>query len=150
MARKPNRYRLPFQVCGSLAFILAAMVLNYGMLSHIIDIYNKDVPSVFIADKLWHGAGVVFVGAMCAGIYTTAVPMLWSSCNRISTDDNSLIFRSSAIILTFIAYFGGSLPFSTLVNIIYPYMGYLGFLVLGGMLLKKIKSKSSQPHTLDK
>lgn len=127
---------------GSLAFILAAMVLNYGMLSHIVEVYDKDVPSVFMADKLWYGAGILFVAAMFAGIYTTAVPMLWSSCNKISSDDRSVLFRTSAIILTCVAYFGGSLPFSTLVNIIYPYMGYLGFLVLGGILLKQIKSKS--------
>jgi uncharacterized membrane protein YkvI len=128
-----------FLGCG--AFILTAMAVSYGMMAYIPLIYDKNVPAVFVANLLFPGSGIVFSIIMYAGIYTTAVPMLWSSCNKISSDENGLKFRLSVIILGLIAFFGGHLPFATLVNIVYPYMGYLGIFLFLGMLITQFRGK---------
>jgi uncharacterized membrane protein YkvI len=128
-------------IVGSGAFIITAIILSYGMLAFLGQIYDKNVPAVFVANLILPGTGVVFSIIMYAGIYTTAVPMLWSSCNKISAEEKSLKFRLSVIILALIAFFGGRLPFATLVNIVYPYMGYMGIFLFAGMLITQIRGK---------
>jgi uncharacterized membrane protein YkvI len=148
----PNRREMALSGClGCGAFILTAMAVSYGMLAYISQIYNKNIPAVFVANLLIPGAGIIFSIVLYAGIYTTAVPMLWSSCNKISSDEKGLKFRLSVIILTLIAFFGGRLPFATLVNIVYPYMGYLGIFLFVGMLITQLRGKRAsarQPGVL--
>ena len=135
-------------IAGSGAFILSAMAVSYGMLAYIDKVYDKNVPAVFLANTLFPGIGVFFSIIMYAGIYTTAVPMLWSSCNKISSREKSLTFRLSVVLLGLVAFFGGRLPFATLVNIVYPYMGYLGILLFLGMAFTHIRGKrASQAQT---
>lgn len=129
---------------GSFLFSFAAIILSFGMLAYIETVYDKSVPVVFLADMIIPGAGIVFSLVMYAGIYTTAVPMLWTSCNKIVHDEKSIYFKIVAIVLAIIAFFGGKLPFSLLVNTIYPYMGYIGMFVLICVLIKQIKKKQNK------
>ena len=72
-----------------------------------------------------------------AGIYTTAVPMLWLSCNSLISDEKTRKFKILAFILTGIAFIGGQFPFAKLVNILYPITGYLGILLMFCILIKQ-------------
>jgi uncharacterized membrane protein YkvI len=138
----PNRREITASgLLGCGAFILTAMAVSYGMLAYISQVYDKNIPAVFVSNLIFPGSGVIFSIIMYAGIYTTAVPMLWSSCNKISSDERGLKFRLSVIILGIIAFFGGRLPFATLVNIVYPYMGYLGIVLFAGMLITQIRGR---------
>ncbi len=114
---------------GAGSFVLTAVVLSYGILSQLNVLYNKSVPTVYMADSLLPGLGAFFSLILLAGIYTTAVPMLWTSCNKLVKEDKSRKFRLVACLLGVIAFFGGRLPFSTLINLIYPFMGYFGIVV---------------------
>ena len=123
-------------VLGSLAFSFAAMLLSGGMLAYIENVYDKAVPTVYLADMLHNGAGTVFSLIMFAGIFTTAVPMLWTTANKLVQDEKSLKYKVVTTVLAGTAFFGGALPFGTLVNIVYPYMGYVGMLVFAFVLFK--------------
>jgi len=123
---------------GSGAFAGTAILLSCGMSAYLPQLFDKSVPTVLMADFLIPGVGVVFSVIMLAGIYTTAVPMLWSVCNKLVTDDKSRKFRIMAVAFAALSYFGGSLPFATLINIIYPYMGYFGIAVLACIVLKRL------------
>jgi uncharacterized membrane protein YkvI len=141
---RSNQNRREVTLSGALgcgAFMLTAMTVSYGMLAYIQQVYDKNIPAVFVSNLLFPGSGVLFSIVMYAGIYTTAVPMLWSSCNKISSDEKGLKFRLSVLILGVIAFFGGRLPFATLVNIVYPYMGYLGIVLFAGMLITQIRGR---------
>jgi uncharacterized membrane protein YkvI len=138
----PNRQEGTLSgILGSGTFILTAMAVSYGMMAYLNQIYDKNIPAVFVANLLFPGSALIFSFVMYAGIYTTAVPMLWSSCNKISTNEKGLRFRLAVIILGIIAFFGGRLPFATLVNIVYPYMGYLGIFLFAGMVITHIRGK---------
>ena len=133
--------------CG--AFTAAALTLNYGMLANIAVLYDKAVPTVYMADLLLPGLGVIFSGIMLAGIYTTAVPMLWTACNKLAGNDHSVSFRLVACSLAAIAFFGGGLPFGTLIHRIYPYIGYFGILVYGCMVFRRLReSREKQKKIL--
>ncbi|HSQ89894.1 hypothetical protein, partial [Romboutsia sp.] len=105
---------------GGIAFIIALMIMNLGLLANIKEIYSKQIPSLYLADQVLPIIGVCFSIILFAGIYTTAVPMLWSVCNRF-TKDGTREFKILAIALTVSAFIGGLLPFGKLVGIVYPY-----------------------------
>lgn len=125
----------------SAGFVLGItiLVMNYGMLANIGEVYNKDVPSLVLAHNVFPAVGVLFSIIITAGIYTTAVPLLWSVCNVFSHDESSLKFRAVAGAMSAVGLLLGNIPFNKLVNTIYPYTGYLGMLFLACVAIKKIR-----------
>ena len=85
--------------------------------------------------------GILFSIILFAGIYTTAVPMLWLSCNRLVSDEKDKKFKILALILTIIAFIGGQFSFSALVNSLYPISGYFGIILMLCILKTQLKKK---------
>lgn len=127
-------------VLGGATLIIALMVMNLGILSNIGEVYNKEIPALHLADQVLPIMGVFFSIILIAGIYTTAVPMLWSVCNRFA-EDNTHEFRIWAIGLTIAAFIGGLLPFGKLVGIIYPLTGYMGAVLIAGIFYRQFINK---------
>ena len=128
---------------GGFVFALAVCVMSYGILATIDDLYNKDIPTLVMARNLFPGSvGIIFSVILLAGIYTTAVPMLWITCNSLIPDETSRRFKMLAATLTVLAFFGSQASFAELVNIIYPLSGYLGLLLIACILIKKITAIS--------
>ena len=115
---------------SSFVFFTIVMFINFSLLGNISALAGKEMPAVFIADLLFpHIGGICYSVILYSSIYTTAVPMLWTACNRIAADDKSLKFKLCAAALAITAYFIGGFPFSVLINFIYPYIGYAGIFV---------------------
>lgn len=122
---------------GAVGFISGLMLLSFGLLAHIGSVYDKQVPSLHVASSLVPGLGIVFAVMLFAGIYTTAVPMLWTAVNRVSTNEKSNKYRITALLATVIAYFGSVFKFSDMIGFVYPSLGYLGMVLLVAMLYTK-------------
>ena len=74
-----------------------------------------------------------------AGIYTTAVPLLYNPCGRFAKEGTSQ-FKILTVALGVIGLIVGLfLPFRVLVNIIYVLNGYVGAVLILFMLWKNIK-----------
>ena len=129
-------------IFGGGAFLIAVMILNFGLLANILDVYNLEIPSLFVAAQLSPIFGDIFSVLLLLGIYTTAVPMLYTVCNKISSDSRSKAYRIAAVITALVSVFGGQLSFSTMISIIYPISGYAGVVIFAGMIYTKyIKKK---------
>ena len=124
-------------ILGGLTFSLAVSIMCFGIMASIGELYDKQIPALFIAKKMVPSIGVIFSLILFAGIYTTAVPMLWLSCNALVPDEKTRKFKILAFILTGIAFIGGQFPFAKLVNILYPITGYLGILLMFCILIKQ-------------
>lgn len=124
-------------IFGGTTFAFGTMVLSMGLLSTIGTVYNTQIPSLVIAAQVAPALSSVFAIMMLAAIYTTAVPLLWITCNRIVTDEASRAYKGIALLLTVIACFGGQLQFSKMVGIVYPAIGYMGIVLIGGMIYTK-------------
>lgn len=105
-------------VMGALTFSLAVAVFAFGLLANIGDLYDKNVPALVIANRILPFIGAIFSIILISGVYTTAVPLLWLSCNRLFVDEKSNRFRVGAIVLTLIAFFLSRFPFAVLVNVL--------------------------------
>lgn len=127
-------------VFGGGAFILAVMILNFGLLANISAVYDLEIPSLFVAASISPVFGDIF-SVMLLGIYTTAVPMLHTVCNKVSSDSKSWAYRIAAVVTAIVSIFGGQLSFSTMISIIYPISGYAGLVIFAGMIYTKYIKK---------
>lgn len=134
---------------GSIAFVAAVMILNFGLLANIGDVYNLEIPSLYVADQISPVFGMIFSVMLILAIYTTAVPMMFTSCNRVSEDEKSNKYRIAAIVTAVVGFFGGQLSFSTMVSIIYPISGYVGIIIFIGMFYTKYIKKRSYDEFLE-
>lgn len=135
---------------GGGAFLIAVMILNFGLLANITDVYNLEIPSLFVAASISPVFGHIFSVLLLLGIYTTAVPMLYTVCNKISSDSKSKAYKIAAIVTAIVSVFGGQLSFSTMISIIYPISGYAGLVIFAGMVYTKyIKKKKYEDFNED-
>lgn len=124
-------------IIGGVAFMAACLVLNLGILSDIGNICMNEIPTLYMADKIGPIVGILFSFILIAGIYTTSVPLLWSVCNGFAKE-GTWKFNLIATMCSIVALVGGKIPFSALVNFIYPISGALGVIIIIGIFIKSI------------
>lgn len=116
-------------VIGSVALMTAGLLLNLALLAYIKDISALPVPNLYFADLIGPAFGLIFAIILLCEIFSTAAPMMWISASKVGKEGTNKN-RIAVVVLTILAFFGGQLPFGTLVGTVYPYTGYLGILVL--------------------
>ena len=136
-------------LAGAITFVAAVGVVAYGLLANIGDVYDKQIPMLWIADQVFAGAGSVFSVVLFAGIYTTAVPLLWTAVNRIETNDKSNRAKVLAVIGTVIAVLLAQVPFAELVNLLYPIAGYLAVVLLVCIVVRHIRNIRQRKQGVD-
>ncbi|RBP65066.1 putative membrane protein YkvI [Brevibacterium sanguinis] len=123
---------------GGILFSLACMIVGLGLLANIESLFDAEIPMLVLAGGLgpWLAAGISVM--ILAGIYTTAVPLLWTVSSRFY-DDSQPGFKYLTVVLAIVGTVVGLvLPFSQMVNIVYVINGYVGILLLVLMLVKTI------------
>lgn len=134
-------------ILGGILLTLAIFTMNLGLISDIGNIFAKNVPTLVLADKISSIAGIVFSVIICCGTYTTAAPMLWGITRQFAEDrtEKSLLVATA---LTAVGLILGMTDFRVLVNVIYPYSGYAGILLMMVVAYKDvceiIKSKKNK------
>lgn len=125
-------------VIGGIAFAIAAIALNLGIMSDIQNVYIKEIPTLYMADKIGPIVGIMFSIILIAGIYTTAVPLLWSVCSSFARE-KSKKFIIIATMCTVLGFIAGRLPFAMLVKFIYPLSGLFGVIIIVAILIRRLK-----------
>jgi uncharacterized membrane protein YkvI len=126
-------------IFGAIGFSAAVLLVSLGIMAHIEQVAGSMVPSLILARNIHPIVAIIFSLAVVAGIYTTAVPLLWTVVARIS-DEKSRKFIILVIVLAMIGtIIGLKVPFNQLVNIIYVINGYVGILLLALMIIKDIR-----------
>lgn len=123
---------------GAAAFSLACIIVGLGLLANITDVAGTEIPMLVLARDisplLASGISVMIL----AGIYTTAVPLLWTVSARFFPD-RSPRFKYATIALAVLGtVIGLLLPFSQMVNLVYVINGYVGIGLLVLMLVKTL------------
>lgn len=121
---------------GAVVFSAAVIIVALGLLANIAQVNGTQIPSLYLAENLHPLLAMGFSVVILAGIYTTAVPLLWSVVAQFA-DDKSKRFRILTIVFGIVGTFIGlRVPFSRMVNIVYVINGYVGVLLLILMLVK--------------
>ena len=129
----------------SAIFIMGTMVIaSIALLSHIHITAQADIPALILANNISPLLASVFAVIIFCGIYTTSVPLLWTSIGRIEkegTKNYKIYTVALGIVGCVIACF---LPYKALVNVLYGLNGYLGFALVAFMLVYDIRTKMSK------
>ena len=121
----------------------AASVCCIALIGHIDVTAASDIPALELAKQISPIVAQIFAIVICAGIYTSAVPLLWTGVRKIShegTKEYKLLTIVAGILGCIIACF---IPYKGLVNVLYGLNGYLGFILIFFMIIYDIKTKMS-------
>lgn len=128
-------------VCVTIALVSFAQIanINSGIGDGATYIWNADIPNLILAMRIWKPFSAIFAIVVFAGIYTTAVPLLYNPVARFSKE-GTRGFKILTMVLGLVGLIVGLyLPFRVLVNIIYVLNGYVGAVLILFMIWKNIK-----------
>jgi uncharacterized membrane protein YkvI len=121
---------------GAVAFSVACIIVGLGLLANITRVGGAEIPMLVLASDvgplLASGISVMIL----VGIYTTAVPLLWTVSSRFFADKTPRFKYLTIALAAAGTMVGLVLPFSQMVNIVYVINGYVGILLLVLMLVK--------------
>jgi uncharacterized membrane protein YkvI len=121
---------------GAGVFSVACIVVGLGLLANIARVNGTEIPMLVLASDLSPVLAAGISGMILAGIYTTAVPLLWTVSSRFYAEERPG-FKNLTLALAAVGTVVGLLiPFSQMVNIVYVVNGYVGVLLLVLMLVK--------------
>ncbi|MBW4862362.1 MAG: hypothetical protein KZY55_10385 [Paeniclostridium sp.] len=123
-------------IIGGSILVISAMAINLALLSDLSNVYNKEIPTLYMAKQISPIVGNLFSLILIGGIYTTAVPLLWNVCSSCYME-KSRKFNIMAVSCTILGILAGNLPFSYLVNFMYPISGSIGVLIILSIILKR-------------
>lgn len=115
-------------VLGGVLFGLAILCMNLGLLANIGSVFDKDVPTLVLANNISPVIGVIFSVIIICGIYTTTVPMLWAVTRQFA-EEKTTKFYVVALVLTVVGFILGMTDFKVLVGTVYPFSGYMGLIL---------------------
>ena len=122
----------------------SAAICCVALIGHIEITAAADIPALVLASQISPILAQAFAIIICAGIYTSAVPLLWTGVRKISTEGTpkyKIITIVGGILGCVIACF---VPYKGLINILYGLNGYLGFILVFFMIIYDVRTKMSK------
>ncbi|NLC35936.1 MAG: hypothetical protein GX772_05750 [Alcaligenaceae bacterium] len=126
-------------VVGGLLLGALMLLITGGMLAQVDKLGGVPMPMLLMAAQLSPILGVIIGVAIFGMILNTAVGVLYSFSARI-LEPGTARFRSGTIIAGFLAFLGSMAGFTQLVGTVYPFFGYLGFILMACTVLGWWKS----------
>lgn len=116
-------------VLGGLILGVLILVIATGMLVRVDDLSDVAMPTLMLATELSPALGVIMAIVIFAMIVNTAVGVLYSFTARFLQPETAA-FHWGAVVSGVLALAGSFIGFITLVGTVYPFFGYLGFLLM--------------------
>ncbi len=112
-----------------------------AIFGHIDAAAAADIPTLILAGEISPVVAQLFALIICAGIYTSAVPLLWTGVRAV-THEGSSRYKPVTVVLGILGCLIACLvPYKGLINILYGLNGYLGFLLVFLMLIHDLKQR---------
>lgn len=124
----------------------AATICCIALIGNVDTIAGTDIPALYLAQQISPVLAQVFAIIICAGIYTSATPLLWTGVRKVAHEGTARY-----IILTTIGGIAGCViacwvPYQGLINVLYGINGYLGFLLVFFMIAYDVKTHMSKKN----
>lgn len=131
---------------GGVIFSLACIIVGLGLLANIEQVAGMQIPMLVLASGISPFVASLISLIILAGIYTTAIPLLWTVSSRFFPDHTKK-YKYFTIFLALIGtVIGLWLPFDQMVSIVYVLNGYVGAILLVIMIVVTIWRALSKRH----
>ena len=129
-------------ILGAVILVLAILILNTSFLLNSGNITSYAVPVLYLTNKISVLLGGVFSIVLILGIFCSCSTMMWSVCSRFIKGGirrNRII----AVMVGVLIFVLGMVPFSKLIGILYPLIGYAGLIFVACAIYKQIKHRGN-------
>lgn len=130
-------------ILSTLFIFGAAALCCFALIGHIDQTADADIPALILASSISPILAQIFAIIICAGIYTSAVPLLWTGVRKVADEGTvryKIITIAGGIMGCIVALF---IPYKGLINILYGLNGYLGFILIFFMIVYDVRTKMS-------
>lgn len=131
-------------ILGTVFYGVACVIMVSAFFTNYADISQQAVPTLYLAQKLSAVFGMAFLAIIFLGIYSSAVPSLFTFCAEFfkeKTYKYNIFTVVSIVIATFVAV---AVPFGNLLNIVYTVYGYLGMIFFVLMIVKDVRTRMAK------
>ena len=123
-----------------------AAICCLALIGHIDSTAAADIPALVLANSISPILAQIFAIIICAGIYTSAVPLLWTGIRKVSKEGTTrykVVTIIGGVTGCIIACF---IPYKGLINVLYGLNGYLGFILIFFMIIYDVKTRMSSKN----
>lgn len=125
-------------ILGGVALGACALVIYLAVNKNIGNLDGVELPMVFIANRISPIVKTVYSIVLLAAIFSTSAGSLYGFAARLFDIEGSK-GRIMIPVIAILAFTAGQLGFSNLVRYLYPLEGYLGIILLAGLLYSRVK-----------
>lgn len=127
-------------IIGGVGLGLLILLINISMLTKLSEISEVSMPMLFLANEMSPVIGGIMSVVLLGMVYNTTVGMLYAFTARLIQPETPR-FKRFAVLFSVVAFSASFVGFITLVSTVYPTMGYLGFTLIGAIIVSWIVKK---------
>ncbi|PHK50440.1 YkvI family membrane protein [Staphylococcus edaphicus] len=120
---------------GGIVYTILLALINFALQSEFPKIKDASIPMLTLANDIHPWIGLVLSIIMLAVMYNTILGLMYSFAARF-TEPYSKKYHIFIIVMVIVAFGLSFVGFSGLINFLYPVMGYVGLIVVIGVLVK--------------
>ncbi|MEN6389471.1 MAG: hypothetical protein ABFD04_03595 [Syntrophomonas sp.] len=124
---------------GTMALIASIAIMNTAILLNSENTSTLAIPTLYLATKISYVIGAAFSIILLLGIFSSCSTMMWTVCGRFFNKDIKKN-RMFAVIVSIGTFIMSLFPFTKLVSVFYPLVGYMGLLFVGCVIFKRIEA----------
>lgn len=125
---------------GGIIYTILLALINFALQSEFPKIKDADIPMLTLANAINPWIALVLSVIMLAVMYNTILGLMYSFAARF-TEPYSKKYHIFIIVMVIVAYGLSFVGFAGLINYLYPIMGYVGLIVVIGVLIKYYSRK---------
>lgn len=134
-------------VLGGLGIGALIVVMTIVMLAKINIVAGSAIPTLYLSNALSPWFGNIMLALLIVKLYCTTVGLSYALTAR--AEAYGLNFKVSVTVSVVVAYFASLFGFVKLVGIVYPLMGYLGFILIAAIIVAWFRSRNSPEARLE-
>lgn len=124
---------------SSVFIFCTAALCCVALISNIDLVWNTPIPTLALANKMSPALGLIFAVVIFVGIYTSAVPLLWTGVKRVAVEGTSK-YKTATVVGGVLGCIVACLvPYAPLLNVLYGLNGYLGFALMAFMVVHDVR-----------
>lgn len=120
--------------CVTIIMLLLSIIIFLLINTFIKDIYQVEIPIVYIASMLGKGFKHIYGIVILMAIFTTAIGSGYGFLSNITKNRKTYLIYAACICAVSILI--GQLGFSNLINLLYPIFGYLGIIQIIFLIIR--------------
>ena len=127
-------------IIGTVAIMLGILLMNVAMMTDIGNVLVFGVPTLYLAKQISYILGALFSIILLMGIFSAASAMIWMICDKFTVQGTKK-GNITAAVICLVTFLLGLLPFASLIGVLYTFSGYVGMILIGCIIYRRIRGK---------